>query len=287
MYASLLTLDQSTLFYRTLSNFYTGDNREPSDGIREWRSGVSKSKPTSRVANSLTSRARSTTPSVMSNAGRSSAPSVLTDNIKIISRSQASESTKVNLEPASTIGFNENGGLSDNDETIGEEREAAFASPFKGKKRLTCEVRKYLYLIRRSNCHGQQLVVQKPSNTTARTSKRPRNGDLPGWIDGHWFRRTFVSTYMAFVGRTANPWDVPPEQAVLVMQKIWDATTHHNYEITVSTPVYSKVSGRLTSRINNIIVHFRRFNAFRTRGAMLLRPLASQLSWHFAIHNLI
>jgi hypothetical protein len=69
----------------------------------------------------------------MSNAGCSSAPSVLTDNIKIISQSQASESTKVNLKLASTIGFNENGSLSDNDETIGEEWEAAFAT-FQGQE---------------------------------------------------------------------------------------------------------------------------------------------------------
>ena len=70
----------------------------------------------------------------MSNAGRSSAPSVLTDNIKVISRSQASELAKVYPKLASTIGFNKNGGLSDNDETMGAEWEAAFASPFKGKK---------------------------------------------------------------------------------------------------------------------------------------------------------
>ena len=172
-------------------------------------------------------------------------PSVLTDDIKVISRSQASDLAKVNPEPASTIGFNENGGLSDNDETMGAEREAAFASPFKGKKRLTSEVRKYLYLIRRSNCHGQQLVVQKVSNPTERKYKRARNEDLPGWIDGNWFRRTFVSTYMAFVGQTSNPWDVPPAHAVPVMQKIWDKTNDRKYEITESTPVYKKVSGRL------------------------------------------
>jgi hypothetical protein len=77
----------------------------------------------------------------MSGAGRSSAPSVLTSNITVISH----ESLKVNPEP--TIGFNENGGLSDNDETVGEERDAAFASPIKGNSRVTSEVCKYLYLI--------------------------------------------------------------------------------------------------------------------------------------------
>ena len=83
----------------------------------------------------------------MSGTGRSSAPSVLTGNVKIISQPRTSELAKVNSEPASTINLNENGGLSDNDEIMGEEREAAFASPIKGKKRITSEVRKYLYLI--------------------------------------------------------------------------------------------------------------------------------------------
>ena len=46
---------------------------------------------------------------------------------------------------------------------------------------------------------------------------------------------------MAFVGQTANPWDVPIKQAVLVMQKIWDATTDNEYKITMSTAVFQKV----------------------------------------------
>ena len=49
---------------------------------------------------------------------------------------------------------------------------------------------------------------------------------------------------MAFVGQTADPWDVPVKQAVKVMQKIWDATTDKEYEITISTVVYHKVSDR-------------------------------------------
>jgi hypothetical protein len=48
---------------------------------------------------------------------------------------------------------------------------------------------------------------------------------------------------MAFVGQIADPWDVPAKQAVLVMQKIWDATNTREYEITTSTAVYKKVCG--------------------------------------------
>ena len=48
-------------------------------------------------------------------------------------------------------------------------------------------------------------------------------------------------TYMAFVGQTADPWDVPVKQSVKVMQKIWDETNNYQYEITTSTAVYQKV----------------------------------------------
>jgi hypothetical protein len=53
---------------------------------------------------------------------------------------------------------------------------------------------------------------------------------------------------MAFVGQTADPWDVPVKQSVQVMQKIWDATSRYEYEITASAAIYQKVRDRLHSR---------------------------------------
>ena len=44
--------------------------------------------------------------------------------------------------------------------------------------------------------------------------------------------------YMAFVGQTVDPWDVPIKQAVQVMQKIWNATNGSEYEITASSAVF-------------------------------------------------
>jgi hypothetical protein len=51
----------------------------------------------------------------------------------------------------------------------------------------------------------------------------------------------FVMTYLAFVGQTADPWDVLVKQLVQVMQRIWDATSHYDYEITTSAAIYQKV----------------------------------------------
>ena len=45
------------------------------------------------------------------------------------------------------------------------------------------------------------------------------------------FRHTFVTTYIAYVSQTSNPWDVPVKQALNVMQKIWDACSAYKYEI--------------------------------------------------------
>ena len=101
----------------------------------------------------------------------------------------------------------------------------------------------------------QQLVVQKTSKTSE-IVKKPRNEELPDWVEQHWFRYTFVTTYIAFVGQTADPWDVPIKQSVKVMQKIWDATSSYEYNITTSTAIYHKVRIKFDSRMILIQIYF-------------------------------
>jgi hypothetical protein len=50
------------------------------------------------------------------------------------------DSVKVKAELSPTLSLHIDGGLSDNEERRGEEREAAINSPPKGKKRVTSEV---------------------------------------------------------------------------------------------------------------------------------------------------
>jgi hypothetical protein len=135
----LLTLDQSTLFYWTLSDA-SQKKRKHSSKINEWAAAIpATAKPTFRAPRSTSSRAKSDISSYTSSARRSSAPSVLTDNVKIISY-RASSPVKVKAEPVPTLSMYDDGGLSDNDETRGEEREVAINSPPKGKKQVTSEV---------------------------------------------------------------------------------------------------------------------------------------------------
>ena len=139
----LLTLDQSTLFYWTLSDASFNKKRKIGSAINNWASTIPTNAKPSHAPKSTSSRTNSDLPSLTSGASRSSAPSLLTHNVKIISH-RASDS-KVKAEPApdaDTMYYS--GGLSDNDEMRGEEREFAINSPPKEKKRLTSEVSLHL-----------------------------------------------------------------------------------------------------------------------------------------------
>jgi hypothetical protein len=143
----MLTLDQSTLFYWTLSDLNV-KKRKHGRAINDWASAIpSNAKPTSRATSQVSrapsqmarnSRSILPPPSLTSGTSGSTAPSVLTNNVRIISH-MAPASAKVKPEPID-IGVDSDAGLSDNDEINGNEREAAVNSPPKGKKRITSDV---------------------------------------------------------------------------------------------------------------------------------------------------
>ena len=128
---SFLTLDQSTLFYWTLSDAPP----KRSSAINEWASAIpaqSKAKFQGHAKSSGSVFAGSS-----GGPTRPSASSILTDNIRVISH-QPLDQVKVKVEPG-VLSLSD-GGLSDNDEMGGKERETAINSPLKGKKRITSEV---------------------------------------------------------------------------------------------------------------------------------------------------
>ncbi|KAH9023765.1 hypothetical protein EDB85DRAFT_1894623 [Lactarius pseudohatsudake] len=236
--ASVLALAHGTP-RRAPTDAYASEGRKVQSSAVNCEDRVPRdhAKPTSqgpsRVPATTSSRSKSSVVfPLTSNSTRLSVPSALTNNINIVSHGSLG-STKVKAKPLDVTLFSE-GGLSDADETNGIEREAAVKSPPKGKRRAT----------------NEQLIVVKTEDVT---SKKPRNEGLPDWTDARWFRHTFVTTYMAFVGQTADPWDVPIKQAVEVMQKIWDATNGHEYEITSSSAVCQKAIQRLADSWRNVI----------------------------------
>jgi hypothetical protein len=127
----MLTLDQTTLFYYFLSDSTSG-KKGFSSGINDWAAAIPiDAKPTSK-ATATTGSNRSVPP--LTNAStRSSASSVLSKNITVSQIIPKTEPTNDSIEIV-------NGGLSDADETVGFEREAAVASPPKGKRRATSSV---------------------------------------------------------------------------------------------------------------------------------------------------
>lgn len=115
-----LTLDSTTLFYFNLSNDAQCDGAPQSQAIDAWIDGVtphSKQK-TKRSAGSMPSLTLSKT----------SAPTE-----SVLTRSAIQASVNVNVVTDSQ-------GLSDVDETVGEERKLAHESPVKGKRRVNSEV---------------------------------------------------------------------------------------------------------------------------------------------------
>lgn len=138
-----LTLDESTLYYWTLS----AESPKKRKHIDKWALAVPANKSTtsttstSQAPKSTSTRAKTNAPPSLTfgSSGRLSAPSVLSDNVKIITR-RSSEGVKVETEPVPAVSLLNNGGLSDNDETKGEEWTAARNSPPKGKRRINSEV---------------------------------------------------------------------------------------------------------------------------------------------------
>lgn len=127
---SLLTLDQTTLFYWNLSNDYLKSNFTGTNDVASWSASIpdgikpsgkrTTSTPSMTNGRSATSRATSATRPPGSVVSRASA---LSNGIKLTDMAEEDHA--------------ERGPISDRDETRGEEYEAKKRSPLKDGKRLT------------------------------------------------------------------------------------------------------------------------------------------------------
>lgn len=134
----MLTLDSTTLFYWTLSD---PPPKIKFSAVESWAKSIppGPAKPATSQAISVKTRKsytnRSSTTPGLTSATSHAASSVLTSAITITS---AQDPIKIKQDPDSIYAYN--GGLSDHEETAGLERDAAYASPIKGKRRLNSEV---------------------------------------------------------------------------------------------------------------------------------------------------
>lgn len=85
-------------------------------------------------------------------------------------------------------------------------------------------------------------MESKPKVTDGTGNKKFKMRDLPQDIDHHFWRRTFVPTFMMNVARLDNPFDHNIKAGCAAMQKIWDLLFDDTpYTIIHSSPVYQLV----------------------------------------------
>lgn len=143
---SLLTLNETTLYYYFLSDRTSNDREKFYTGINDWAASIEDEKSTKVAPTSASGRVSKSSnrhgsqlPALTNATSRTaSSASVLSKSIKI------SENIKVKAEHPShdtSIEIMELG-LQDDDETMGVEREAALKSPPKGKTRVSSAVSK-------------------------------------------------------------------------------------------------------------------------------------------------
>lgn len=132
----MLTLNQPTLYYRDL--FSNATQKTKGGIINDWAATVSK----------LSSPSKS---SKLSNTDRSSRTFAATEPSSKTSHDQRSTTSKLGAKKATDLpddtGSGFNGAFSDNDETAGNERDAAVNSPPKNGARATSSVRISLSLV--------------------------------------------------------------------------------------------------------------------------------------------
>ena len=144
---SLLSLNETTLYYYFLSDKTSNDKEKFSTGINNWAATIPhNAKLGNKVASTSTSKMSkpsnhsrtSDVPALTNATSRSTTTSVLSKGITV--SQNVDVKVKARAEPhdnsIEVIEF----GLDDDDETMGIEREAALMSPPKGKVRISSAV---------------------------------------------------------------------------------------------------------------------------------------------------
>lgn len=145
---TMLTLDPTTLFYLSLSEKYAKDSYS---GLNSEASKIAK---LNKWASQVPPDARPAKPSTLPTVSRDApTPALTADNSRTVNSSnrpasrsalsgfvQLAGGSKSNNRDIEEDGIIELGGISDRDETVGAEREAAIRSPPKGGRRLNSSV---------------------------------------------------------------------------------------------------------------------------------------------------
>ena len=117
----MLTLDQTTLFYFSLRDAINCD-KDKSGLVHNWASRI---QPNTKAHSKPTSIQNSASTPFLTHTSSQTSQSTLSRDVKVTEDVEVASAT---------------GGLSDHDETFGEERDAEFKSPPKAGRHITSEV---------------------------------------------------------------------------------------------------------------------------------------------------
>ncbi|KAN0107709.1 hypothetical protein V8E52_009876 [Russula decolorans] len=146
-------------------------------------------------------------------------------------------------------------GIPDEDETQGPERDAAAASPLKGKRRITSST---LVKVEDTPIVLYQKAPQK---------KKFRNEDLPcGCQDQNRWCKRFIPTFLWYTAYQMDPWNLEEDAAVDAMQQIWNQiygkaipyqiTTHDAVHIITLQRVSDSWRNTIGSAANTGLINF-------------------------------
>ncbi|KAN0103836.1 hypothetical protein V8E52_011587 [Russula decolorans] len=235
--SAMLTLDQTTSLYGSLMD--TSDKKSKLSGLNNsWATGNSAPAgrprsdtfgiPTMPVATGVLGPSRrSTSTSVLSNcvAITSTGPDVA---IAKLSDSDSEDSEH---------------GIPDEDETQGPERDAAAASPLKGKRRITSST---LVKVEDTPILLYQKALQK---------KKFRNEDLPrGCQDQNRWRKRFIPTFLWYTAYQMDPWNLEEDAAVDAIP--YQITTHDAVHIITLQRVSDSWRNTIGSAANTGLINF-------------------------------
>jgi hypothetical protein len=292
----MLTLDRTTLFYHNLREA----SRAPSNTRQEVAGWAAKIAPQTQSKSRV--RRSATTPSLAGNSQRTGSSSAVTKSsgrsalggnvgVKVV-ENDGHESDGIAV--VGDDGDNKKGGLSDCDETRGEECQVARNSPKKGKVRGVRNVSHLISGIASSTVgRCQALVSAQPGRRG-----RPRNEFMPqeALVDNAW-RGKVIPTLFQWAGTQSDPWNLGETNTCAALQLICQAV-YGDLDLGLDIVDEDKTSIKHPSFTHNsafrlvrpwhqpliVLTSYRPTNVSRSGGTALRRPLLPLLS-HFLRTN--
>ena len=282
----MLTLNSMTLYF--YSRIVSNNNQEPPpknrkpNSISTWIDNIEPNAPPPSRASSTTCTLSKLPPSLMAGSTHSS-NSVLTNAIKVTQNTQVA-ATNIKREYA-YIEVEDDGTLSDYNETTAQEREKALTSPFKNTVCATSSVsHSYIYiLIKHSTIIRQNMVTKDWSKSVMapKASKPFKKSDLPDGLNYEIIHCTVIPTVIAYYAHQKDPWDRPQSILCNKICIILRSAGGVDFKVDPEGPIYKNVCMINHFHHSILTLNLRLLNVCLTAGELLL----ALSHWHLSRHT--